>query len=80
VNVVDSSGWIEYLSGGPNVEFREPVEDTEFLIVPTLSACSRSYRHLVRHLGRNEAWASSQPCAGERSSTSMIAWRWKPPS
>jgi toxin FitB len=55
VNVVDSSGWIEYLSGGPNAAFfSEPIEDEEALLVPTLSLFE-VYRHLVRHLGRDEA-------------------------
>jgi predicted nucleic acid-binding protein len=55
VNVVDSSGWIEYLSGGPNAAFfRKPIEDEEALIVPTLSMFE-VYRHLVRHVGRDEA-------------------------
>ena len=38
MNVVDASGWIEYLSGGPNAGFfREPTEDEENLLDPTLS-------------------------------------------
>ena len=55
MNVVDSSGWIEYLSGGANAEFfREPIVATESLLVPTLSLFE-VYRHLHRHLGRDEA-------------------------
>jgi toxin FitB len=55
VNVVDSSGWIEYLSGGRNAAFfREPIEDVEALLVPTLSLFE-VYRHVLRHLGRDEA-------------------------
>lgn len=55
MNVVDSSGWIEYLSGGPNAAFfREPIENEEALLVPTLSLFE-VYRHLVRHVGRDEA-------------------------
>jgi predicted nucleic acid-binding protein len=55
VNVVDSSGWIEYLSGGPNAAFfREPIENEGALLVPTLSLFE-VYRHLVRHVGRDEA-------------------------
>lgn len=55
MNVVDSSGWIEYLSGGSNAGFfREPLEDAEALLVPSLSLFE-VYRHLVRHLGRDEA-------------------------
>ncbi|WP_290648704.1 type II toxin-antitoxin system VapC family toxin [Aquisalimonas sp.] len=55
MNVVDSSGWIEYLSGGPNAAFfRDPIEDEEALLIPTLSLFE-VYRHLLRHLGRDEA-------------------------
>jgi len=35
---VDSSGWLEYLAGGPNATFFAPaVEATADLLVPTLS-------------------------------------------
>lgn len=55
MNVVDSSGWIEYLSGGPNAAFfSDPIEDEEDLLIPTLSLFE-VYRHLLRHLGRDEA-------------------------
>lgn len=55
MNVVDSSGWIEYLSGGPNAAFfRGPIEDEAELLVPALSLFE-VYRHLVRHVGRDEA-------------------------
>ena len=38
MNVVDSSGWLEYLAGGPNAAFfAAAVEDAEHLVVPTLS-------------------------------------------
>ncbi len=38
MNVVDSSGWLEYLAGGPNATFFAPaVEATADLLVPTLS-------------------------------------------
>jgi toxin FitB len=37
VNVVDSSGWLEYLANGPNAEFFAPaLEDVERLVVPTI--------------------------------------------
>ncbi|MBA2666321.1 MAG: type II toxin-antitoxin system VapC family toxin [Trueperaceae bacterium] len=54
MNVVDSSGWIEYLAGGPNAGFfAEPIEAEEALLVPT-SSLFEVYRHLVRHVGRDE--------------------------
>lgn len=38
MNVVDSSGWLEYFANGPNAEFfAAPIEDLEQLVVPTLS-------------------------------------------
>lgn len=37
MNVVDSSGWIEYFINGDNADsFAPPVQDTENLIVPTI--------------------------------------------
>ncbi len=55
MNVVDSSGWIEYLSGGGNAAFvRRPIESDEPLIVPSLSLFE-VYRHMLRHIGREEA-------------------------
>lgn len=55
MNVVGSSAWIEYLSGGPNAAFfATPIEDGGALIVPTLSLFE-VYRHLLRHIGRQEA-------------------------
>ena len=38
MNVVDSSGWIEYLTGAPNADFFAPaIHDVEQLIVPSIS-------------------------------------------
>jgi predicted nucleic acid-binding protein len=55
VNVVDSSGWIEYLSGGGNAAFfRKPIESEEPLVVPSLGLFE-VYRHMLRHIGREEA-------------------------
>jgi predicted nucleic acid-binding protein len=37
VNVVDSSGWLEYLADGPSAGFFAPaLEDVESLLVPTV--------------------------------------------
>ena len=55
MNVVDSSGWIEYLAGGPNAGyFGRPIEGDEPLIVPSLSLFE-VYRHMLRHIGREDA-------------------------
>ena len=38
MNVVDSSGWLEYYADGPNADFFAPaIERTSELVVPTLS-------------------------------------------
>ena len=37
MNLVDSSGWMEYFSNGPQaVSFKKPIEDTKHLIVPVI--------------------------------------------
>ena len=38
MNIVDSSGWLEYFAGGPNADnFSSPLKDSSTLIVPTIS-------------------------------------------
>ncbi len=38
MNIVDSSGWLEFFADGPNADFFAPaIQDTKQLIVPTLS-------------------------------------------
>ena len=38
MNVVDSSGWLEYFADGPNADaFAQPLRETEDLFVPTIS-------------------------------------------
>ncbi len=38
MNVVDSSAWLEYFSNGHNAQvFANPIEDTENLIVPSIT-------------------------------------------
>ena len=55
MNVVDSSGWIEYFVGGPNAAFFEgAIRDMDNLLVPTISVFE-VYRHVLRNHGREEA-------------------------
>lgn len=55
MNVVDSSGWLEYLADGPNAEFFAPaIEATESLVVPVLSLYEVFKRLLVQR-GDDEA-------------------------
>jgi len=57
VNVVDSSGWIEYLVEGPNVAFfGGPLRDVENLLVPSISILE-VYRYVLRERGRQDALA-----------------------
>jgi len=38
MNVVDSSGWLEYFADGPNADFfANAIENTSDLVVPTIS-------------------------------------------
>ena len=55
MNVVDSSGWVEYLVGGPNASFfQKPLGDVESLVVPSISIFE-VYRYVLRERGREEA-------------------------
>jgi predicted nucleic acid-binding protein len=38
MNIVDSSGWLEYFADGPNAEhFAEPLSDVASLVVPAIT-------------------------------------------
>jgi len=40
VNVVDTSGWLEYFADSPQAEhFAGPIEDTEHLLGPSIVVC-----------------------------------------
>jgi len=55
VNVVDSSGWIEFALDGPNAEvFEAPLSDVDHLIVPAISIFE-VYRFVLRERGRQVA-------------------------
>ena len=57
MNVVDSSGWIEYFVGGPNAGFFEDaIRDMDNLLVPSISVLE-VYRYVLRKSGRDEALA-----------------------
>ena len=48
MNVIDSSGWLEYFIGGKNANFFAPaIEDTANVIVPTISIFEVFKRTLV---------------------------------
>jgi predicted nucleic acid-binding protein len=55
MNVVDSSGWIEYFADRPNKPFfRETIHDTHNLIVPTVCLWE-VIRYITRTVNRDEA-------------------------
>ncbi len=55
MNVVDSSGWLEYYSDGPNADFFAPaIEALETLVVPTI-ILYEVFKHVLRHRGETEA-------------------------
>jgi toxin FitB len=40
MNIIDSSGWLEYFSDGPNTKYYlPPLNDTSSLIVPVITIC-----------------------------------------
>lgn len=55
MNVVDSSGWIEYVVDGPNAgRFEEPLLEKQKLVVPAISIFE-VYRYVLRERGRPHA-------------------------
>lgn len=55
MNVVDSSGWLEYFADGPNAGFFAPaVEATAELVVPTLSLCE-VFKRVLQQRGEGDA-------------------------
>ena len=58
MNVVDSSGWLEYFADGPNADFFAPaVEDLENLLVPSISLLE-VFKRILQQRGENEALKS----------------------
>lgn len=54
-NLVDSSGWIEYFTDGPNAKiFAEPLCDASRLVVPAL-CFYEVFRVVLRERGENDA-------------------------
>jgi len=58
MNVVDSSGWLEYFAQGENSRFFAPVlQDGDALIVPTISIYE-VYKRVALQRGEDEALAA----------------------
>jgi len=55
MNVVDSSGWLEYFADGPNADFFAPaIENTGELIVPSVSIYE-VFKRVLQQRGHDEA-------------------------
>jgi predicted nucleic acid-binding protein len=55
MNVVDSSGWLEYFANGPNAGFFAPaIEDTSALIVPSI-AIFEVFKRVLQQRGESDA-------------------------
>jgi predicted nucleic acid-binding protein len=58
MNIVDSSGWLEFFSGGPNSKhFAFPLLDPSSLIVPVITIYE-VFKVVLREAGENEALQS----------------------
>ena len=55
MNVVDSSGWLEYFADGPNAGFfADAIEETESLIVPVITIYE-VFKRILQQRGEDEA-------------------------
>ena len=55
MNIVDSSGWLEYFTDGQNAKrFMSVLKDTELLVVPVITIYE-VFKVVLRERGENEA-------------------------
>lgn len=55
MNIVDSSGWIEYMTDGENAEFFDPpITDSENLLVPAI-CLYEVFKRILREYGEERA-------------------------
>lgn len=55
MNIIDSSGWLEYFADGPNAEhFKKPLRDTDSLIVPVVTVYE-VFKVVLRESDENDA-------------------------
>lgn len=55
MNLIDSSGWIEYITGGKNAGFfDQPINDTENLLVPVV-CIYEVFKRVLREFGEERA-------------------------
>jgi predicted nucleic acid-binding protein len=66
MNVIDSSGWLEYLADGPNADFFAPaIEDVSKLVVPSVSIYE-VFKRALQQRGEEAALAAAAMMAGGR--------------
>lgn len=58
MNVVDSCGWIEYFTDGPNARFfAAPLDDVDKLLIPAITVFE-VYKYVLTRLGEEAAQAA----------------------
>jgi len=58
MNIIDSSGWLEYFSDGPNaIHYLPPLNDPSTLIVPVITIYE-VFKVVLREFAENEALQS----------------------
>ncbi len=58
MNIIDSSGWLEYFADGPNASFfSRPLQKTADLVVPTITIYE-VFRAVLRQRGESDALQS----------------------
>lgn len=59
MNIVDSSGWLEFFSDGPNAKhYAEPLSDRDTLLVPSI-VIYEVFKVVLRERGDNDALQAS---------------------
>ncbi|MGH9462395.1 MAG: type II toxin-antitoxin system VapC family toxin [Vicinamibacteria bacterium] len=59
MNIVDSSGWLEYFADGQNADFfAEPIRSKQSLIVPTISI-TEVFKRVLQQRGESAALQST---------------------
>lgn len=76
MNVVDSSGWLEYFADGPNAEFFAPaIEDTGALLVPSISLYDMSMPTAAcAAAGILTSFARLSSAAGKQDWRDLLVW------
>lgn len=55
MNVVDSSGWLEYFAGGPQADFfAVPIQDVDALVVPAV-CIYEVFKQVLQQRGQGDA-------------------------